>query len=222
MDEISRLLLLMQMSTGSDILLSGGVIRDDIRLDDDKEWQCIVSASLKRQQEFFCGRYFAHLLLGRMGLGDCEIGRDGKGCPQWPDGVVGSISHTRDFCAVSLAESKHFISLGIDLEESSRLKTSLWPRLFVRSEIEQLERIRDSANRMRHAAIMFSAKEAFYKCDYPLNHQPYMFTDAEVALDEASGQLRLCIEKGNHRVEYQGFYVTGMTHVMTVIGQARC
>ncbi|MCW8964586.1 MAG: 4'-phosphopantetheinyl transferase superfamily protein [Gammaproteobacteria bacterium] len=221
MDEISKLLTAMRSSLDEDILLAGGIIKDGVQPVNDKEWQYVVSASPKRQQEFSCGRLYAHRLLDQVGFTDFVIGRDSQGCPQWPDGVVGSISHTSDFCVALLAKSIRYTSLGIDLELSGRLKASLWPRLFARSEIRQLEQISDAARRMRHAAIIFSAKEAFYKCDYPLNHRCYEFTDAEVALDETTRCLQLSISRDGGRVEYGGCYAAGMTHVMTAIVSSR-
>lgn len=210
----------MRSSLDEDILLAGGVIKDNVRPVNPEEWQYVKSANSKRQQEFSCGRNYAHRLLDQMGFADFVIGRDDKGCPLWPDGVVGSISHTSDFCAALLAKSTVFPSVGVDLELSGRLKATLWPRLFTSAEIRQLEQISDAARQKRHAAIIFSAKEAFYKCDYPLNHCSYEFTDAEVSLDETYRQLRLFVSRDGSRVEYGGYYAIGMTHVMTAVLQA--
>jgi len=221
MDEISKLLTSMQSSLGEGVHLTGGVITETMPSIPDEEWQHVAKASPKRQREFSCGRYFGHQLLGKMGYRDFIIGRDKKGCPIWPEALAGSISHTSHYCVAIVAEKDSVVSVGIDLEESGRLKKALWPKLFTATETSTLDSIKKPDEQMRHAAIVFSAKEAFYKCAYPVNNQSYDFTEIEINLDVDSRKLQLIQHSSGVLDDYEGYYATGMTHVMTVIQKTR-
>ena len=206
----------MKGSFDTDMYLAGGLISEPAKSIDRAEWQRVASAGAKRQREYACGRYYSHQLLQQIGFGELVIGSDAKGCPQWPTGIVGSISHTNDYCVAMLARTENYVSVGADLEEAGRMKESLWPRLFTPVEIERISRVEEADEQMRLAAILFSAKEAFYKCDYPLNQQSYEFTDVEVSIDDAR-RLSLIFSADDRLIPYQGCYVSGMTHIMTVV-----
>jgi 4'-phosphopantetheinyl transferase EntD len=215
MNELSRLVAAIQPLLDPEILLDGGVVTDEFDPFNEIEWQQVADAGSKRQREFLCGRYYAHRLLESIGYTDVIISRDRQGCPQWPVNIVGSISHTSDFCIVLLSGPGKFRSVGVDLEESGRLKPSLWPRLFTQSELTGLHAVSDPVEQMRRAAIMFSAKEAFYKCDYAVNQKSYEFTDLEVQPD--ADTRRLVLRSAGKILAHSGCYATGMTHVMSVI-----
>ena len=217
MDEISQLSASMDALPLSGIKLAGGIVSDDIKQVNEKEFRLIFSAGVKRQREFLCGRHYAHQILDSMGYGGVVISKNEKGCPVWPGGITGSISHTNDYCVVVIADGESHNSVGIDLEESGRMKQSLWGRLFTKSEISQLESIDQPIEQMRQAAIMFSAKEAFYKYDYPLHRRQYDFTDVEVTLAGVPHQLRLNITGPGQPTELTGYFVSGLTHVMTIV-----
>lgn len=217
MDEISQLIASMEALPLPGIQLAGGIVSDDVKQVNEKEFGLISSAGVKRQREFLCGRHYAHQILDSMGYGNFVISKDDKGCPAWPDGIVGSISHTNDYCVVAIAADECRSSVGIDLEESGRMKQSLWGRLFTQSEISQLKSIEQPIEQMRQAAILFSAKEAFYKYDYPLHQQQYDFTDVEVTLSGVPHQMHLYITGPGQSIELTGYFVAGLTHVMTIV-----
>ena len=217
MDEISQLIASMDALPVPGIKLAGGIVSDDIKQVNENEFRLISSAGVKRQREFLCGRYYAHQILDSIGYSGFAISKDEKGCPAWPDGIRGSISHTNDYCVVAIAADESLSSVGIDLEESGRMKQSLWGRLFTKSEISQLKSIDQPIEQMRQAAIMFSAKEAFYKYDYPLHRRQYDFTDVEVTLAGVPHQLRLNITGPGQPTELTGYFVSGLTHVMTIV-----
>ena len=220
MDEISKLLTSMQSSLGVGAHLTGGIITETLPSIPDEEWQYVAKASPKRQREFSCGRYLGHQLLGELGFSDFIIGRDKKGCPIWPESLVGSISHTSHYCAAVIMEKDNVASVGVDLEESGRMKKPLWSKLFTAAETRTLESIKEPDEQLRHAAVVFSAKEAFYKCDYPVNNQFHDFADIEIGLDVASRKLQVTQLSDGLLADYVGYYATGMTHVMTVIQKA--
>lgn len=198
-------------------IISGGPISNRIPDISPTESALVKSAVTRRQREFACGRYHAHQILQSLGQDtSVVIGREQDGRPQWPQGIIGSISHTADYCIVAAGTAADMDSIGIDLENSERLKPQLWPRLFVPRELEKLNNIKDPVKQRQQAAITFSAKEAFYKCDFPLNRKHISFTDIEISLQK-NNNLKL-IHTGNNTVlHYRGLYCPGPTHVLTLI-----
>ena len=217
MDEISQLISLVEGLPGPAIKLAGGAVSDGINPETITEFDQVASAGSKRQREFLCGRYYAHRLIDVLGYRDFIIGRDDKGCPLWPPGITGSISHTNDYCVAAIAQESSIRSVGVDLEEAGRMKVDLWKRLFTRAEISVLEKIRQPVEQKRHAAIMFSAKEAYYKYDYPLHQQQHEFTDVEIDIDDSSHQFSLHITGQSPDNRLIGRFASGLTHVMTLI-----
>lgn len=215
-NEIPQLIAVMQRLLPGGMQLAGGKISAQPPTIHQEEWQIVEHAGKKRQREFASGRHYAHQLLQKMGCGQRIIGRDEHGIPLWPGGLSGSISHTDDYCTVLLTRRDEFASVGIDLEASSRLKRSLWSRLLTENEITDLQAIEDITEQTCRAATLFSAREAFYKCDYPLHHEHIPLARVEFAIqhDHILG-LQL---NGLHRDRnYAGYHISGMTHVLTTV-----
>jgi 4'-phosphopantetheinyl transferase EntD len=99
------------------------------------------------------------------------------------------------------------------------MKQDLWKRLFTDAEISSLKNINHPVEQMRHAAIMFSAKEAYYKYDCPLNERQIDFTDVEVHIDHDSRQFSLNVDGYNENHRLTGYFVSGLTHVMTMLAR---
>ncbi len=70
-------------------------------------------------------------------------------------------------------------AIGIDTEGAARVKPELWKSICVPEEIEWLTSLAE-AERAAGAGLIFSAKEAFYKCQYPLTLQFLGFHDVRV------------------------------------------
>jgi 4'-phosphopantetheinyl transferase EntD len=58
-----------------------------------EEITLVARATEKRRREFTAGRECARAALAGLGLAAVPILRGYRGAPQWPDGVVGSITH---------------------------------------------------------------------------------------------------------------------------------
>jgi 4'-phosphopantetheinyl transferase EntD len=109
--------------------------------------------------------------------------------PLWPEGIVGSITHSRarnrGWCAAAVAHSGDVQSIGIDGELDEPLERKLWPRILLPSERAFIE-TRAEAEHGYLAKLFFSAKEATYKCQYPLSREFLEFSDVELTTDPAS------------------------------------
>lgn len=125
-----------------------------------------------RTEQSSAVRAAASVLLTRAGLNAPVIGRQPDGQPLWPAGWVGSLTHSRTLGAAALAPAAALRSLGLDLEDPTRLKPALWPHVLTPAELATATPDR--------AAATFSAKEAIYKALAPLTPEVPGFHDVDV------------------------------------------
>lgn len=122
----------------------------------------VAKAAPKRRREFALGRACARSALEKLGYRDVVIGRGANGAPLWPQGLTGSITHTRDYAAAVVGEKRCFSGIGVDAERVGGVTQDLWLRLFDDAERDHLMGL-DEADRGPVATLIFSAKEACYK-----------------------------------------------------------
>jgi 4'-phosphopantetheinyl transferase EntD len=134
----------------------------------------------KRIQEFAAGRLCARRALAEIGFTDYPLRVNGDRRPQWPAPVVGSITHTTGMCGAVVAKQEQFRAIGLDMEIVGRVTPEIWPTICTPEEAAWLDALREP-ERSRCAALIFSAKETFYKCQYGVTRQWLEFGD--VALD---------------------------------------
>jgi len=147
-----------------------------------EERQHIAKAVPKRQAEWTIGRVCARAALARLGLAPGPIVSGTDRNPSWPPGVVGSITHTDTVCAVAVARAADVVSLGIDVETAAPLDADLEPLICTPAERRWLD-AQPSEERGIWSKLVFSAKESFYKCQYPRTGQLLDFLDVELSLD---------------------------------------
>lgn len=167
----------------------------------------IERAVQKRRREFTAGRSCARLALARLGIEGFALRAAEDRSPIWPPGVVGSITHSGTYCAVAVARAGRIASLGIDAESAEPLKPPL--RRFVCTEREQRahEALPAAPGGTDWAKLTFSAKEAFYKCYYPLARHFLDFKDVELDLrpDEGTFHARIIAESAPSAGGVRGF-----------------
>jgi 4'-phosphopantetheinyl transferase EntD len=133
-----------------------------------------------RAAEFAAGRICARHAAARFGVVDCPIGVRDDRRARWPELLTGSITHTDGFCAAAVGERRRFRAIGIDAERIGAVSREDWSQVLLREEVDWLERL-PRAIHATVATLLFSAKEAFYKCQYEVTQQWLEFGD--VALD---------------------------------------
>jgi enterobactin synthetase component D len=136
----------------------------------------LQNATKKRKLEYLAGRYIATKLLIESGYqGEIIIGMDSDRSPIWPDGWIGSISHTKNLVSAAVASKKHLLGLGIDSEiiMTSNRSEQVWKRVLTGSELSK-------ELTPEWITLVFSAKESIYKCIRPLCGQFFGFSDAEI------------------------------------------
>jgi len=148
------------------------------------EREAVVGAAQTRIEQYTAGRVCSRIALGRLGVAPTTpILRGEDRAPIWPTGVVGSISHTDRWCAAAVARTEQVRSIGIDLEPATPLKESLWRRVCTPKERDWLHELSSPG---LTGKILFSAKEAVYKCQYPITSKFLGFHAVEVELGDGS------------------------------------
>jgi 4'-phosphopantetheinyl transferase EntD len=147
------------------------------------EVACAEGFGEKRLREFAAGRYCARLALGELGAkaGPLLVGHDHV--PLWPAGFSGSITHANRYCAAAVCRTGAIASLGIDAETVDAVDRSVWSVLFRPSEIAWLESLPEPKQNAM-ASVLFSGKEAYFKCQFPLTRTWVDFTDVELRIGE--------------------------------------
>jgi enterobactin synthetase component D len=134
-----------------------------------------------RQREYAAGRYCAARAIERLRASDSRvtIGRGGAGEPQWPAGLTGSVTHTDGLASAAVAWTSDARSIGIDsemlvdVERADRIR----PLVMQRDEAGVGGAGLDDRTRVM---LIFSAKEAIFKCLYPVVGRRFYYEDARI------------------------------------------
>jgi 4'-phosphopantetheinyl transferase EntD len=143
------------------------------------ELYSISHCAEKRIQDFARGRACAHRVLSELGIPDFSLLAGAKREPIWPAGITGSITHTAGFAAAVAAPRSGIASVGLDCEIIESVDEELWSRICTPTEQARLARV-PAVERGRQAALIFAAKEAFYKCQFPVSRQWVGFEDVDI------------------------------------------
>jgi 4'-phosphopantetheinyl transferase EntD len=147
---------------------------------DPLELEDVASAAPPRRREFVAGRLIARMLSDQLGLPPAPLRRADDRSPVWPADRVGSLSHCNTLCAAAIGTSHAIRSVGIDIETIGRVEPKLWPTLFTEREAGYFRSLPPERVALE-TTLFFSAKESFYKCQYPLTQSWVGFQDVEVA-----------------------------------------
>ncbi|MDH2430858.1 4'-phosphopantetheinyl transferase superfamily protein [Sphaerisporangium sp. TRM90804] len=152
-----------------------------------EEDKAIGQADEQRRAEFATARVCAHDALRKLGLRPSPVLPGLRGEPQWPAGVVGSITHCPGYRAAVLGLSSKVTAIGIDSERNEALVDGILDAISLPEEREALRRLATAHPRVHWDRVLFSAKEAVYKAWFPLTKRWIDFEDIVVTLDPASG-----------------------------------
>lgn len=184
------------------------------------EREAIARAVPRRQQEFATGRACARSAMAKLGLKPAAIPQNADRSPHWPVSVSGSISHSTDLCMAVVARRRDCVAVGLDIEPATPLEDSLLETICGARELRWLAR-RPAGERGLLAKLIFSAKEAAYKCQYTLTGRLFDFHAFRVELD-CEGQrfdAIFQIEAGGFHVEDRlaGSYVIEDDHIICLV-----
>jgi 4'-phosphopantetheinyl transferase EntD len=142
----------------------------------------------QRQSEFLRSRW---LIRQHIDFAD-PILPNSDGVIPWPAGLVGSISHKDGIAGFAFAETTQYLSIGIDLENSTHIKDSIATKICSARELKLLEFVVKTTDLSLDTAlaIAFSFKEAIFKCHFPLGKKWFYFHDAEITeIDGANNAI---------------------------------
>ncbi|WP_064742411.1 4'-phosphopantetheinyl transferase superfamily protein [Bradyrhizobium sp. ORS 375] len=154
----------------------------------------VQAAVPKRRAEFASARVLARKALAALGAPLVSLVPAPDRSPVWPLGYTGSISHCSDYCAVVVARSRDIRSLGLDVEDKRELDPAMQDLVLTRAERQWLES-QLPVLRPVLPILIFSAKEAYYKCQYPITGGFLDFQDVELAIEWASGTFEARVLK---------------------------
>lgn len=147
------------------------------------ECDLVAAAVAIRQHTFSTGRACAKKALLGIGIEQPSypdgLLRQEDGSVMWPDGSIGSISHTNDWAMAAIAKrGKKFKSIGIDIEKIDRVDKGVL-RL-IATEQERISLDKNDTLRWGRVAL-FSIKESLYKCLRPIYGEFIRFKDVELS-----------------------------------------
>jgi 4'-phosphopantetheinyl transferase EntD len=155
-----------------------------------EEETVVARAVAKRRREFTAARACARTALGQLGLPAVPIVPGQGGAPQWPPGIVGSITHCAGYAASAVAHSRDLLTLGLDAEPDDALPAGVLDVIATPDERTALSRLGSGAAAPRPPhwdRLLFSAKESVYKAWFPLTQRWLGFEEAVVTLNPADG-----------------------------------
>ncbi|MGC4746842.1 4'-phosphopantetheinyl transferase family protein [Micromonospora sp. DT201] len=92
-----------------------------------EEEKTVARAVDKRRQEFTTARWCARQAMARLGRPPMPVLPGPRGEPQWPDGLVGSITNCAGYRGAVLAKADVVTTVGIDAEPNEALPDGLLP-----------------------------------------------------------------------------------------------
>jgi 4'-phosphopantetheinyl transferase EntD len=145
-----------------------------------EEKEVISGAVEKRRREFRTGRACARSALAGLGLRPQAIPSGPRGAPQWPAGVVGSITHCAGYRAAAVARATDFATIGIDAELDAPLPQGVLADIALPNECRALEALALDEPGLSWDRLLFCIKESVYKAWFPLAERWLGFEDARV------------------------------------------
>jgi len=148
----------------------------------------------RRQAEYLHGRRAARHALQVLGVPVQDVPTGAHRQPIWPDGVAGSITHSRNYAAAGAVRLGPLQTIGIDVEgvaDGSSLQ-ALLKTAIDDAELKLLRQIAPALGLAALVTLVFSAKESFFKAAYAEVGRYFDFTAVKViAVDVGHWYLTL-------------------------------
>ncbi|QUJ75220.1 4'-phosphopantetheinyl transferase superfamily protein [Sulfitobacter albidus] len=152
------------------------------------EASAVQRAIPQRRAEFHSGRDAARRAMVHLGVTPQPVPMANDRAPVWPEGLVGSITHADGMCIAAVALSTTLAGIGIDLEPAAPLPRELIAEVTTPPERTWLQD-QPEAERGLMARLIFSAKEAAYKAQYPLSQSLFGFDGMTLHIDRDTARF---------------------------------
>jgi 4'-phosphopantetheinyl transferase EntD len=185
------------------------------------EEPCMRRAVEKRRREFAAGRGCARKALEFFEIYNQPLPVGPDRAPVWPANMVGSITHCDGFVGAAVARRGVIQGIGVDAELARPLDPEV-AKLICSPLEQQWSREVASPDSTDWPKLIFSAKEAAYKCLARWCKRPLRFQDLELTFHPAEGRftVRFAREQGfphPSKVQLDGRFATSPRHVFTAV-----
>jgi 4'-phosphopantetheinyl transferase EntD len=151
----------------------------------------VARAVAKRRTEFATGRRCARAALARLGRTPGPLLTGERGAPLWPDGVVGSITHTDGYRAAIVADRREVATVGLDAEPNLPLPKGVGRLVASASETAAVAALSARQPDICWDRLLFCVKESTYKAWFPVSGEWLDFEEADVSLGAGTFEVRL-------------------------------
>jgi len=151
----------------------------------------LATAALERKIHYLAGRSCARDAMGELSPPhrDVPVPTGESREPLFPEGIVGTVSHTKRYAAAAVAHASRFRGLGVDVERWMKIDAP--PRLAGHVTVPgELTHLLETTGFLPHEALtlVFSAKESVYKAFFGAVRRYFGFHDARITrVEERSG-----------------------------------
>ena len=152
-----------------------------------EEEALIARAVDKRRREFTTARACARNALAALGVPPAPILPGERGAPQWPPGIVGSITHCAGYRAAAAVRACDVLTIGLDAEPDEALPGGVLEAVSLPGERERLRDLAAAAPGTCWDRLLFCAKEATYKAWFPLARGCLGFEEADISINATDG-----------------------------------
>lgn len=189
----------------------------------EEEITAIASSVPKRRAEFATVRDCARRAMSRLGQHAVPILPGPNREPQWPQGIVGSLTHCEGYRAAAVAFAAKFSSIGIDVELNAPLPDGVASLVTTAKETLMLSQIMKKPGDICWDRLLFSAKESIYKAWFPLARRWLDFTECELSIDTVNGRFSGAllvpgpILGGREIRQFTGHWAINKNHLLTAV-----
>ena len=149
-----------------------------------------------RRQEFLAGRYCAFQASKMAGFELVTLPVAATREPVWPQGVMGSITHSKQLAISCVSISDDLCSVGIDAEELIKPILGKEIEHYIANEEELI--LLNKSEFQKGLTVLFSAKEALYKALFPIVRTFIDFKEVKlIAFDSENGSFELELNSQN-------------------------
>lgn len=167
----------------------------------------VARSSRNRQAEFFFGRLTARAALEALGEETVDILIGALRQPLWPEGVVGSISHTDSAAAAIVGMRSDHAGLGIDIENvvPEEVCAVIKDVVLDEGELACLGRQAPFESMRRLVTLALSAKESFFKGTFDMVGSHFdLHTARLTAIHPQKNSVVLQVESDLHPLLLRG------------------
>ena len=178
-----------------------------------------------RQAEYLAGRYAAKRALAKLGLENAQVKKSAHRAPLWPNGTLGSISHTDEIAICVVSQLRNNLALGVDIEPLMTSDTAKDTAQVVMSDKEREYFAAMGIPQNEATTLAFSAKESLFKAIYRFIPEYLDFNTSElVFLDTRSRRFQITLLPAfNDKVPgngvFHGAYFKYRGHLTTLINR---